>query len=159
MKLAARLSSRLPQFTLPTLFKRVGSRLPQLPPTLVLTTALNLALGRWLPREPLEPLLGKRFAIRVSDAGMVLLFAYNERGFHPSFNTAAAADLTISAKARDFLALLTHEEDADSLFFNRRLLTEGDTDLGLLVKNTLDAVELPSLDFLSSLPGVRRFLA
>lgn len=158
MKLAARLSSRLPQFTLPTLFERVGNRLPQLPPTLVLTTVLNLALGRWLPREPLEPLLGKRFAIRVADAGMTLRFTYNERGFHPSFNPAPA-DLTISAKVRDFLALLTHEEDADSLFFNRRLLTEGDTDLGLLVKNTLDAVELPSLGFLSSLPGMRRFLA
>ena len=156
MKLAARLSSRLPQFTLPAIFGRVGQRLPQLPPTLALTTALNLALGRWLPREPLSPLLGKRFAIRVKDAGLSLRFAYNERGFHPSFD-ATACDLTISAKARDFLALMTHEEDADSLFFNRRLTTEGDTDLGLLVKNTLDAVELP--DLLSSLPGLRRFLA
>ena len=158
MKLAARLSSRLPQFTLPALVARVGQRLPQMPPTLALTTALNLALGRWLPREPLEPLLGKRFAIRVVDAGMSLRFAYNERGFHPSL-AAFAADLTISAKARDFLALLTHEEDADSLFFSRRLLTEGDTELGLLVKNTLDAVELPSLDFLAALPGLRRFFA
>ena len=158
MKLAARLSSRLPQFTLPPIFDRVGQRLPQLPPTLALTMALNLALGRWIPQEPLEPLLGKRFSIRVLDAGMALRFSYNERGFHPSF-TAEPADLAISAKARDFLALLTHEEDADSLFFSRRLLTEGDTDLGLLVKNTLDAVELPSLDFLASLPGMRRFLA
>jgi len=149
MKLAARLSSRLPQFTLPTFFERIVQRLPQLPPTLVLTTLLNLALGRWLPREPLQPLLGKRFLIRVADAGVTLRFAYNERGFHPSFDPAAA-DLTISAKARDFLALLTHEEDADSLFFSRRLRTEGDTDLGLLVKNTLDAVELPD---------IRRFFA
>lgn len=155
MKLAARLSSRLPAFTLPPVFTRVGERLPQLPPTLALTLTLNLALGRWLPREPLQALLGKRFAIRVTDAGMSLRFSYNERGFHPSFN-AEAADLTISAKLRDFIALLTREEDADSLFFNRRLLTEGDTDLGLLVKNTLDAVELPEFPFLSSLPGLRR---
>ena len=158
MKLAARLSSRLPQFTLPSVFDRIGQRLPQLPPTMVLVTALNLALGRWIPRDPLEPLVGKRFTIRVTDAGISLRFTYNERGFHPSFN-AEPADLAISAKARDFLALLTHEEDADSLFFSRRLLTEGDTDLGLLVKNTLDAVELPSLDFLAYLPGMRRFLA
>ena len=52
MNLAARLSSRLPQFTLPTIFERIGRRLPTLPPTLTLTTVLNLALGRWLPREP-----------------------------------------------------------------------------------------------------------
>ncbi len=158
MKFAARLTSRLPQFTLPAIVDRIGSRLPQLPPTLALTSTLNLALGRWLPREPLEPLIGKRFTLRVADAGLTLRFAYNERGFHPSFSPEPA-DLSISAKARDFLALLTHEEDADSLFFSRRLQTEGDTDLGLLVKNTLDAVELPNLDFLSSLPGLRRFLA
>ena len=156
MKFAARLSSRLPQFTLPGIFGRVGQRLPQLPPTLVLTTVPNLALGRWLPREPLQPLIGKCFALRVTDAGMSLRFAYNERGFHPSL-AGCEADLTISAKTRDYLALLTREEDADSLFFSRRLLTEGDTELGLLVKNTLDAVELPNLDFLASVPGLRRF--
>lgn len=33
-------------------------------------------------------------------------------------------------------------EDPDTLFFNRRLLIEGDTDLGLRVKNMLDGVEL-----------------
>ena len=31
------------------------------------------------------------------------------------------ANLTISARVRDFIALLAREEDPDSLFFNRRL--------------------------------------
>ncbi len=31
------------------------------------------------------------------------------------------------------------------LFFDRRLSMEGDTELGLVVKNTLDALELPLL--------------
>ena len=34
----------------------------------------------------------------------------------------------------------------DTLFFSRRLSMEGDTELGLLVKNTLDAIELPVLN-------------
>ena len=147
-----KLPNKLPDFTLPAIMGRIGSRLPQLPPTLALTLALNLALGRWLPREPLEPLAGKRFAIRVSDAGLALRFGLNERGFHPSFDTSPA-DLTISARTRDFLALLSREEDADSLFFNRRLLMEGDTELGLLVKNTLDAVEWPHLEWRRLFPG------
>ena len=75
-----KLPTRLPDFTLPAPFARLGERLPQLPPTLALIGALNAALGRLLPREPLEPLLGKRFAIRVTDAGMTLRFAYGERG-------------------------------------------------------------------------------
>lgn len=136
---------KLPDFTLPAPLMRLGGRLPQLPPTLALVTGLNLALGRLIPREPLEMLIGKRFVIRVKDAGMTLRFAYGERGFRPSFD-AAPADLTISARARDFIALLTREEDPDTLFFNRRLLMEGDTDLGLLVKNTLDGIDLPRFD-------------
>ena len=150
-----KLPAKLPDFTLPTLFGRLGSRLPQLPPTLLLTAALNLVLGRALPREPLVPLFGKRVAIRVTDAGLTLRFALGERGFRPSFD-AAAADLTISARTRDFLSLLAREEDADALFFSRRLLMEGETELGLLVKNTLDAVEWPSLRQLAPASLLRR---
>lgn len=136
---------KLPDFTLPAPIARLGTRLPQLPPTLALIAGLNLALDRMIPREPLEPLVGKRFAIRVLDAGMTLRFAYGSRGFRPIFD-AAPPDLAISARSRDFIALLTREEDPDTLFFSRRLLMEGDTDLGLLVKNTLDGIELPRLD-------------
>ena len=135
----------LPDFTLPAPVARLGARLPQLPPTLLLTTTLNLALDRLLPREPLEPLTGKRLMIHVRDAGLSLRFSMGRRNFHPSFDPRTP-DLTITARARDFLALMAREEDADSLFFCRRLLMEGDTELGLLVKNTLDTVELPPLD-------------
>lgn len=136
---------KLPDFTLPAPLTRLGGRLPQLPPTLALVSALNLALGRLIPREPLEMLIGKRFVIRVKDAGMTLRFGYGTHGFRPVFDSAPP-DLTISARSRDFIALLMREEDPDTLFFNRRLLMEGDTDLGLLVKNTLDGVDLPRFD-------------
>lgn len=136
---------KLPDFTLPAPLARLGSRLPQLPPTLALVGTLNLALGRMIPRAPLDPLIGKRFAIRVLDAGLCLRFAYSARGFRPLFDNAKP-DLTISARSRDFIALMTREEDPDTLFFSRRLLMEGDTDLGLLVKNTLDGIELPHFD-------------
>ena len=149
-----RLPTHLPDFTLPAIASRIGSRLPQLPPALALTLALNLALGRWLPREPLAPLEGKSFAIRVTDAGLCLRFSFDQRGFHPGVDTGDA-DLTISARLRDFFALMTREEDADSLFFNRRLLMEGDTELGLLVKNTLDGLELPSFDWRRLIPGLQ----
>jgi hypothetical protein len=51
--------------------------------------------------------------------------------------------LTISASAHDFLLLARRQEDPDTLFFSRRLAMEGDTELGLLMMNTLDAIELP----------------
>ncbi|MDR2001220.1 MAG: SCP2 sterol-binding domain-containing protein [Zoogloeaceae bacterium] len=143
---------KLPDFTLPAPLMRLGAHLPQTPPTLALIAGLNLALGRMIPREPLEPLLGKRFVIRVTDAGLSLRFAYGSRGFKPIFD-AAPPDLTISAKSRDFIALMTRAEDPDTLFFSRRLLMEGDTDLGLLVKNTLDGIELPRFDATRLMPA------
>lgn len=53
------------------------------------------------------------------------------------------AATTISASAHDFVLLARRQEDPDTLFFSRRLSMEGDTELGLLVKNTIDAIELP----------------
>ena len=144
---------KIPAFTLPGPFARVGARLPQLPPTLALVGGLNLALGRILPREPLEPLTGKRLLLKVTDAGLALRFTLTPRGFRPLFDPRQA-DLTISATTRDYLALALREEDPDTLFFSRRLLMEGETDLGLLVKNTLDAVDWDALT--TRLPGMLR---
>ncbi|MCK6396281.1 SCP2 sterol-binding domain-containing protein [Zoogloea sp.] len=135
---------KIPAFTLPAPLARLGAHLPQLPPTLALVGGLNLALDRVLPRDTLEPLTGKRLLLKVTDAGMALRFTLTPRGFRPLFD-GRAPDLTISATTRDYLALALREEDPDTLFFSRRLLMEGETDLGLLVKNTLDAVDWDSL--------------
>lgn len=133
---------QLPDFTLPRVFARLGAVLPQLPPTLLLVQALELALRRSLPQELLAALQGKRLCLRVSDAGMTLRFTLGASGFEPLYG-GGPSDLTISARARDFLALALRAEDPDALFFSRRLLMEGDTELGLLIKNTLDAIDSP----------------
>lgn len=135
---------KLPAFTLPKPIASVGARLPQLPPTLALVGGLNLTLDRILPRDTLEPLTGKRLLLKVTDAGLALRFTFTARGFRPLFDSRQP-DLTISATTRDYLALALREEDPDTLFFSRRLLMEGETDLGLLVKNTLDAVDWDAL--------------
>ena len=61
-------------------------------------------------------------------------------------------DLTISASAYDFYLLAMRKEDPDTLFFNRRLVVEGDTELGLIAKNALDAIDLPMLELERILP-------
>lgn len=135
---------KIPAFTVPAALASALARLPQQPPTLALTTALNAALGRVLPRDALEPLTGRHLCLRVTDAGLSLDFSLGERGFQRA-SPRAKPDLVLAACARDYLALALREEDADSLFFSRRLVMEGDTELGLLVKNTLDAVDWDAL--------------
>lgn len=119
----------------------IGS-LPQWPPSAALAIALNLALDRALPRAALVALAGKCVCLRVRDVGLTLTVRYGRDGFSPA-PRQARADLEISADADAFLALALRREDPDTLFFNRRLLFTGDTELGLIVKNALDAIEWP----------------
>lgn len=135
---------RIPAFTVPTALARLLARLPQQPPTEALTLALNLALDRILSRDTLAPLQSRHLRMCVTDAGLTLDFSFDEKGFH-RHRGRGRPDLVLSASTRDYLALALREEDPDSLFFDRRLRMEGDTELGLLVKNTLDAVDWDGL--------------
>lgn len=124
------------------------SRLPAYPGSLLLVTALNLALARHLPADVGQLLLHKRMRVQVRDARVAFDFAWNGQHFvpHAPLVAPAVADVTLSATAHDFLLLAQRQQDPDTLFFSRRLSMEGDTELGLVVKNALDAIELPVLD-------------
>lgn len=52
-----------------------------------------------------------------------------------------ASDVVISGELREFLLLISQSVDPDTLFFQRRLNVEGDTELGLFVKNLLDGMD------------------
>jgi O2-independent ubiquinone biosynthesis accessory factor UbiT len=55
------------------------------------------------------------------------------------------ADVSFSANVPELLLIASGKEDPDSLFFQRKLLIAGDTELGLEVKNLLLAIELDAL--------------
>ena len=125
-------------FALPDRLVNVVARLPAAPPSLAFSVAANRLLWPALQTLDWQPLVGRRYAIRVRDLGLCLRFTVTRRGFAPD---SGAPELTISATARDFLLLLSRREDPDTLFFRRRLVSEGDTELGLTVKNLLDALD------------------
>lgn len=114
-------------------------RLPAAPPSL----AAALALDRWLlPRLPADTraaLHGRVVALHVSDFGLRVRLTLGERGFQVAAERAPEV-LRISATAAAFVRLARGQDDADRLFFERQLSIEGDTELGLQVKNTLDAI-------------------
>ena len=138
-------------FILPKPVSDILSMVPKYPQTLLFVQAVNLALGKTLRSEVMQPLQGKLISIRVSDAGVAYHFTLNPKGL-VACRRIREPDLTISANAYDFLMLALRKEDPDTLFFSRRLCMEGDTELGLLVKNTLDALELPPFDLRSLSP-------
>jgi predicted lipid carrier protein YhbT len=54
-------------------------------------------------------------------------------------------DVSFAAGLNDLILIAGRKEDPDSLFFQRRLRIEGDTELGLEVKNLMDSLDLDEL--------------
>ncbi len=97
------------------------------------------ALGRTL-RVPavmatLGEISGRRIGIQVTDLGIGWVLELHDNGIRCS---QQPAETTISGSATDLLQLASREQDADSLFFQRRLSLTGDTELGLMLRNLLD---------------------
>ena len=136
---------RLPQFSIPQPAARLIGLLPPAPLAWALTLGLNLARGRLFAADSLQALEGKRIAFRALDARQCVILTLRPAGFAPAPPSSAPAHVTISASVRDLMALALRQEDSDSLFFDRRLVLEGDTELGLLVKNTFDSVDFSAL--------------
>lgn len=58
------------------------------------------------------------------------------------------ADVVIRGALKEFVSLANQQEDPDTLFFQRRLVMEGDTELGLGVKNTMFSTEFTGFPLL-----------
>lgn len=88
----------------------------------------------------LAPLESKTVCLAVTDTGNRLQFRI-EDGRLRRQDRQRPWDVLIRGNLADFLLLASRAEDADTLFFARRLSLEGDTEAGLYVKNLLDALE------------------
>ena len=133
------------RYVVPELVGKLFSLLPEYPGSIIASTGLNIALSKHLQQDVRQALEGKKFCIKVTDARLTFVYQWRRSAFMP-LHLNVRADLTISASAHDFLLLAQRKEDPDTLFFSRRLLMDGDTELGLLVKNTLDAIDGSLLD-------------
>jgi len=92
----------------------------------------------------LDFLVGKTFGVRVEDARLSYHLRFDGQGFRTA-QGGPAADTEFSGNLYELLLMATGREDADTLFFQRRLRMRGDTELGLAMKNFLDARETPLL--------------
>jgi predicted lipid carrier protein YhbT len=129
-------------------------RLPIQPPSLLAALALDRLL---LPRldEAQKALLAKRAVeVEVVELGLRVRLVLGARGFAVARSSDPPV-LTIRARADALWRLLRGEDDADRLFFDRALVMEGDTEFGLVLKNTLDAIG-PLVPNLPNLPKIAR---
>ena len=128
-----------PALLLQDALRAIVSRLPVAPPSFLLARVLDQLLLPRLPADARQALLQQAVELQVTDLGVRVRLQLGANGFQVAPGRSEAA-LRILAPASSYLRLLRGEDDADRLFFERVLVMEGDTELGLVLKNTLDAI-------------------
>lgn len=137
---------------------KLRSRLVQIGPSLLRTPVKLTPFA--LKRQVLEQVLGWQFRQALEDGELEFLedrwLSIEVRDLGLKWFTSvqdnklivredAPADVSFSATANDLLLIAARKQDPDTLFFQRRLVIEGDTELGLYVKNLMDAIELDAM--------------
>jgi predicted lipid carrier protein YhbT len=131
-------------------------RLPQpfsaplriVPPALhsaMMTSLLNRFLASQREEGELDFLQQKTLHICIEDIGVT--FSMSLRDNRLVVDNSDEFDTKISGTIYDFLLLISRSEDTDTLFFQRRLKMQGDTELGLYLKNFLDGMDVESLPY------------
>lgn len=107
-----------------------------------LATVLNRVLREPIEQGELAFLGGRCVAIEIEDIGVRYRLGL-EGGRIRGYGAEVQPQATVTGHLKEFLLLAGRREDADTLFFARRLRMSGNTELGLYLKNFLDAVEPP----------------
>ncbi len=126
---------------LPGELARLPGRL--LPPALharALALALNRIFRHALAEGELAFLEGRVLQVEVTDLALDYRLTL-EGGRLAAASHGRRPDVRFGGSAREFLILALGREDPDTLFFQRRLQLEGDTELGLEIKNFLYSME------------------
>lgn len=106
-----------------------------------LIVLLNQILSTQIEEGELDFLNNRCLCIKVKDVNVSYNISLSDNRFVVA---KANRDLEIQANVYDFLMLASRQEDPDTQVFQRRLVIEGDTELGLELKNFLDGLDIES---------------
>ncbi|MGI0118634.1 ubiquinone anaerobic biosynthesis accessory factor UbiT [Zooshikella sp. RANM57] len=120
---------------------------PAILQTHVLEKLLNHLLCSVVNDGELDFLEDQWIELKLLDCDLSYFLSYNPQTQRCIVQEKGEPDASISCKLTDAIALITQQVDPDTLFFQRRLLLEGNTALSHGFKNILDTVELDKLGF------------
>ncbi|MCU7877748.1 MAG: SCP2 sterol-binding domain-containing protein [Candidatus Thiodiazotropha sp. (ex. Lucinoma kazani)] len=117
--------------------------LPKKAHGMILSAILNQVLRNERREGELDFLEDRVVQIKVSDAGLSYSLTLKQDAIAEAGDKAV--ELTITGTVYDYLLLISGREDPDTLFFQRHLVMDGDTGLGVHLKNMLAAIEMEQL--------------
>lgn len=127
--------------------ERLAGPLRLLPDSLIRLGSLQIieqVLAEPLADGRLDEFAGRRIGVEVTDLGLRWVVAIGERRVEV-LDSSEMAEATVRGTATDLLLLASRLEDADTLFFHRRLQLTGDVELGLALRNLLDQLPRESI--------------
>jgi predicted lipid carrier protein YhbT len=110
----------------------------------IVREGLNLLFKDALKDGDFEFLQNKWLKIEIRDLGVLWYISCRQKQLIVAEH-GVEADACFSGNLNDLVLIAGRKEDSDTLFFQRRLSIEGDTELGLEVKNLLDGIDLEAL--------------
>lgn len=119
-------------------------RLPAALQQRLLERAMGAVLAAPIADGSLDFMAGRRLGIEVTDLGLRWVVALCDGKLRADAE-AGTAEASVRGTATDLLLLAGRLEDADTLFFQRRLVLTGDTELGLTARNTLERLPWESV--------------
>ncbi len=152
----------IPEYIKPIAKKAIGipgRLIPYSAQKQVLSIVLNQAFREPLQHGELDFLENAKVRIKVTDLNIDWLINVGCDSFTP-IDRELGDDVCISGGSADFVLLATRQADPDTLFFQRKIRIEGDTELGLGIKNTMDSMDWEDLPMplRKLLQSVRRVL-
>ncbi len=139
---ANKIASQLAR-TLTTAVPSIIKHLPE--PPFILQKTIGEKILQQLMAEQIEMgdfdfLEAKWLQINVEDMGLSFFLSFADHKLVMA-HQVAQADVCFSGTSKEFILLAARTEDPDTLFFQRRLVIEGDTELGLYIKNSIDGID------------------
>ncbi|CAE6915454.1 lipid carrier protein [Vibrio sp. B1FLJ16] len=109
-----------------------------------LLDGLNLVFKEALDDGDFDFLQDKWLKVAIKDLDLAWYISYQDENLLLA-EKPVQEDVSFSGNLNDLVLIAGRKEDPDTLFFQRRLSIEGDTELGLEVKNLMDSVDLEQL--------------
>ncbi|RUO20723.1 hypothetical protein CWE06_05315 [Aliidiomarina haloalkalitolerans] len=129
----------------PNVVKKGVDLLPSTMTKHSLQFTLNQFFKTDLQQGRLDFLRNRTVKVVVSDIQLEFIVTLNPQQMAPRLQVVMAnqdADILFRGNMDDLFLLVTQKVDPDTLFFRRKLMLIGDTELGLELKNYLDTIEL-----------------
>ena len=141
--LQQRLEPVVSRFIKPQVLSNIATRMPRKLNFVVVEKFLNTAFAEQISDGDFEFLGGRVLQVEIIDANLFvgLGFSHNKIICNHFDSQACTSDATLSIDTLNAINLIQQEVDPDTLFFQRKLKINGDTELAHHVKNTIDTLD------------------